>query len=574
MPVRWLLWFHSGATMSGSVSQESDIAERAANAVGGTEDPGTFDLRTAAAAAESLLEPSRVARETVELGLELLRILAGASDVEIDPRDRRFKDPAWSENPFYHRLGQAYMAYCRAVDNSLEGDADWRNQERARLLADVLKSSFAPTNALAGNPAALKHAFDTGGASLLRGLRHFWQDLRHNRGLPRHVEPGRFVVGENIAVTEGAVVFRNEVLEILQYTPQAGKVYRRPVLLMTPQINKFFFLDMAPERSFVEHSLRNGIQVFMVSWRNPGPEHAEWNLDTYVAALLEATDAVMSIAGTKDLNTFGFCAGGITMSAMLAHLADIGDQRVHSASYAVTLLEFSTRALIGTIQSRPLIRRVAARSARKGVIAGEDIRSMFTWFRPQDLVWTFWVNNYLMGNKPPPFDILAWNADSTNLPAGLHADFLDIFGNNRLAEPDGWTALGSPVDLGRVKIDNFVTGAVADHLTPWKGCYQTTQMLGGESTFALSNAGHVASLVNPPDNPKASYFVNEDEMPADCEDWYANAVERQGTWWDYWLEWIKPRSGEQRNAPRRLGNKTYPPLEPAPGTYVFEQPNK
>ncbi|MDN5937195.1 MAG: alpha/beta hydrolase [Salinisphaera sp.] len=550
-----------------------DLAERAANAVGATEDPGAFDVRELMTAAGSLLEPGRVARQTVQLGLELIRILAGISQVEIDPRDRRFKDPAWAEHPVYRRLGQAYMAYCRAVDESVAsvGNGDWRNRERLNLLADVLTSSLSPTNTLIGNPAALKHAFDTGGASLLRGLRSFVDDLRHNGGMPRHLDDGVFTVGKDLALSAGAVVFRNEILEIIQYNPQTAKVYERPILLMTPQINKFYFLDLAPERSFVEYAVKNGIQVFMVSWRNPSREHADWNLDSYCQALLEASDAVRSITGTEDLNTFGFCAGGITMTALLAHLADVGDERVHSASYAVTLLDFSVPTMIGGLQSKPLLRHAAGRSRRKGVIEGKDLKLLFSWFRPNDLVWNYWVNNVLMGKTPPAFDILAWNADPTNLPAGLHGDFLELFANNHYVNPGAFNVLGSPADLSKIKIDNFVTGAVSDHLTPWKACYRTTQLLNGPSSFVLSNAGHVASLVNPP-SPKASYFVGRETVP-DPEAWYETAEKRQGSWWEHWVAWVQPRSGEQRNAPRKLGNRAYPPLDAAPGTYIFEQPN-
>lgn len=555
------------------MKRDDDLAERAASAVGGAEDPGATDIRQLLSGIRPLFDPARVARETVQLAVELVKILAGASDVHVDPKDRRFRDPAWQENPFYRRLGQAYVAYCRAVESSVKEDIDWRNAERARLLVDVLTSSLAPTNTLPGNPEALKRAFETGGRSLASGARRFLHDLRHNRGMPSQVEPSLWTLGEDLAATPGAVVFRNEVLEIIQYRPQTERVHRRPLLMMTPQINKFYFLDLAPGRSFVEYAVQNGIQLFMVSWRNPGPEHGHWNLDTYCEALMEATDAVREIAGTDDINTYGFCAGGITMSALLAHLNEIGDRRVHSASYSVTLLDYSEPALIGSLQSRPLLAAAKRRSRRKGVIEGHDMRSLFNWFRPNDLVWSFWVNNYLMGKSPPPFDILVWNGDSTNLPAGLHADFLDIFRDNSFCRPDGWTALGSPVDLGKVEVDSFVTGAINDHLTPWKACYRTTQLLGGESTFVLSHSGHIASIVNPPGNPKASYWA-DGEAGAAPDDWFASAEKRQGSWWETWLEWIRARSGEEGAAPKRLGSKTHPPLEAAPGTYVFERPNR
>jgi len=549
------------------MQRDDEIAARAAEAVGGAENPGAVDIRQLLTATRPLFDPGRVSRETFHLGVELLKVLAGASDVEIDPRDRRFRDPTWQENPFYRRLAQAYFAYCRAVARSVSEDLDWRNRERALLLVDVITAGAAPTNMLPGNPEALKRAFETGGHSLLDGARNFLHDLRHNRGMPSQTDPSQWQLGDNIAATPGAVVFRNEILELIQYRPQTTRVYRRPLLLIPPQINKFYFLDLSPGRSFIEYAVQQGMQVFVVSWRNPTPAHRHWNLDSYCEALLEATDAVRSIAGTDDLNTYGFCAGGITMSALLAHLTETGDERVNAASYTVALLDFSEPALIGSLQSPPLLRMAKYRSRRKGIIEGHAMRNLFNWFRPNDLVWNFWVNNYLMGKSPPAFDILVWNNDSTNLPAALHGDFLDIFERNALCRPGGWTALGTPVDLGRVTLDNYVTGAVNDHLTPWKACYRTSHLLGGDSTFALSHAGHIASIVNPPGNPKSSYWIG-DKAVAEPEDWFANAEKRQGSWWEHWLEWIRARSGEEVEAPAQLGNNRFPAGEPAPGTYV------
>lgn len=543
------------------IAQASESARKAA--------ASTMD---ALAAASHLFDAKTAARETRELAGHIVDILRGTSDIEIAPKDRRFKDPAWRENPFYRRLGQTYFAFCDAVEHSIAADGEWKEHERAEIVADIITSSLSPTNTLLGNPAALKRAMETRGGSLLDGLQNFWTDLRENGGMPRHVDKNAFVVGKDLGLTPGAVVFRNEVLEILQYKPQTKQVYKRPLLVMSPQINKFYFMDLAPGRSFVEYAVQNGIQTFVVAWRNPGPEHGHWNLDTYVEALLEATAAVCAITGCKDLNTMGFCAGGITMSAMLAHLENIGDARVHAIGYAVTLLDFSVPAMIGALNTQSMLDSSKRGSKREGVLRGNSLRTLFAWFRPNDLIWTFWVNNYLMGNAPPKFDILAWNNDPTNLPAGLHADFMDMFSTNPLPTPNAMSVLGSPVDLGKLKMDAFVTGALTDHLTPWKACYQTTQLIGGKSTFLLSNAGHVASLVNPPGNPKASYYTNTQAPPPNPEDWYANAEQHTGSWWEYWLDWIKPRSGEQKNTPRKLGNKKYPALDPAPGTYVFESP--
>jgi polyhydroxyalkanoate synthase len=308
----------------------SDVPESVLDAVGGMEDPGVFGLREAWSAAASVFDPLRLTREAAVLAAELVRIGAGRSELDVDPKDPRFRDPAWRDSTLYRRVGQVYSAICRATNNTLiggDGDGDWRDRERRKLLADVITSTISPTNMLVGNPAALRRAVETRGRSLASGAQNLLHDLRHNGGMPAQVDLSQFEVGRNLAVTPGAVVFRNDQLEILQYTPTTPQVHARPVLVMTPQINKYYFLDLAPGRSFAEYAVAQGLQVFMVSWRNPGPAQASWNLDTYVQALLEATDAVRAIAGTRDLNFMGFCAGGITMSALLGHLAHIGDRR-------------------------------------------------------------------------------------------------------------------------------------------------------------------------------------------------------------------------------------------------------
>ena len=546
---------------------DDEVGERAANALEGGEDPGDFDLRGAAASVYGLMQPAKVTKAAIALSAEWLQILLGTSDVSPDKKDWRFRDPAWAENPIYRRLAQSYLSFCDSMEKLVPDDGDWRNRERAKFGIELLTTALAPTNTLLGNPAAIKRAFETGGKSLADGTRNFVHDLLHNGGMPTQVNLEPFKKGENLAATPGSVVFRNEILEIIQYTPTTAKVRRRPTLVITPQINKYYFLDLSPGRSFVEFAVNQGIQPFMVSWRNPTSEQGHWNLDSYLEALLEAIDAIRDIAGTEDINTFGFCAGGITMSALLGHLAAIGDERVHAAGFAVTLLDFDVPAMIGMLQSDRLLDAAKARSKSKGVLSGKELARLFAWFRPNDLVWNYWVNNYLMGKPPPSFDILAWNADSTNLPGGLHADFLDIFAHNHLTRPGGLTAIGTPVDLSRVKCDTFVTGALNDHLTPWKGCYRTTQLVGGDCTFVLSNAGHIASLVNPPGNPKSSYFTGAVAGP-DPDEWKANAVKHQGTWWEQWAKWIDERSGEERQAPRKLGNKRWPALDPAPGRYI------
>jgi len=532
---------------------------------------GTKDAATAAQsqrAARSLIDGAKVSEEARSLARELVSILRGRSDLRLDPADPRFKDPAWSQHPVFRRLGQAYVAFCKAVEGSRRGDLDEQDRERWRLMADALVSALSPTNLIFTNPTALQRARATRGRSLLSGARNFIRDVHENGGMPTQVDPEPFAVGRNLAVTPGAVVFRNEMVEVIQYRPSTPRVRERPLLVIAPQLNKYYFLDLAPGRSFVEYAVSQGIQIFVTSWRSADPCHARWRFDDYLSSLLEATEAVRRIAGTEDLNTFGFCAGGLMMTALMAHLSAIRDARVHSASYAVTLVDFGTPSSIGALRWDPLL-RVAQRSAeRNGVYAGRDLAKVFAWLRPNDLVWSYWVNNYLLGQQPAAFDILAWNADSANLPADLFGDYLRIFRNNLMVRPGALRVLGSPVDLSKIGVETFVVGAATDHLTPWTGCYRTTQLLGGDSTFVLSNSGHIAGLVNPPGNSKSRHWTGPSPRGLSAQEWFAEAQQQAGSWWECWAPWMVQRSGPEKAAPRRLGGRTHPVLAQAPGTYV------
>ncbi len=549
--------------------EELDFGGRAADALAAGEDAGEFDLKQTLRSLSEVVDPVAVAKETISFGAELLKIIVGTSDITPDARDWRFKDEAWQSNPVYKRIGQSYLAFCKSADGILGNGADWRTQERAKFILNIATSALAPTNTLLGNPAALKKAVETKGQSLVKGLENFISDLRHNGGMPKMVDASPFIKGENIAATPGAVVYRNDLLELIQYRPSTETVRSIPILIIPPQINKYYFLDMAPGRSLVEFSVSKGMQTFMVSWRNPSENECDWDLDSYVSALLEAVDAINSITRTKKLNTFGFCAGGITMSAMLSYMAAKNDDRVNAIAYAVTLLDWNIPSHIGMLQSEQLINLTKKRAAKNGVTSGQTLGKVFAWFRPNELVWNYWVNNYLMGENPPSFDILAWNADASNLPSALHAEFLDIFLHNQLTKPGAVEVLGTPLDLSSITADAYITGATKDHLTPWKGCYQTTQLLSGDCTFVLSHAGHIASLVNPPGNPKASYYVGA-KPGRDPDEWQMHAEKKQGSWWEHWIEWIDKRAGRAKKAPKSLGNGKYPELVAAPGTYIHD----
>src|SRR6266699_2878028 len=501
--------------------------------------------------AAALRQGTTVAQEASRLGVELTRIAWGLSDVAPAKGDRRFTDPAWTSNPAFRIIQQTYLASAQALDrivSQLGEDASGARAEQARFAVNILASAAAPTNFLVTNPAALKRAFDTGGVSLARGARNFARDVRHNGAMPSMIEPGAFEVGRDLAVTPGAVVARDAVAEVLQYAPATDTVFGRPVLVIPPPIGRFYFLDLRPGRSFVEYAVSRGLQTFMLSWRNPTSEQGSWDLDTYAQAVLAAIDTVRQVTGSPDINLIGFCAGGIIATALLNHLAATSDDRVHSMSYAVTLLDFGLRAPITAFSGRSLIAFAGRRSRRKGIITSRQMGSAFTWLRPDDLVFNYWVNNYLMGDKPPAFDILAWNADGTNLPGALHGQFLGIFRDNPLAQPGRLSVLGVPLQLQKITVPAFVTGAVTDHLTPWKGCYRTTQLLSGPSTFVLSYSGHIASLVNPPGNPKAHYWTGG-TAGDDPGQWLASAEKQQGSWWEPWAEWATARAGRRQPRP-------------------------
>jgi polyhydroxyalkanoate synthase subunit PhaC len=532
--------------------------------------PELDESRSATALLTTLARtPDMVARGRALVG-DVAAAVAGRSAFEPMKGDRRFSDPAWSTHPIYRRLGQAYLALECAVGNAVdEADIDWPTRERARFAAGVLASALAPTNTLAGNPTALKHAFDTGGMSLLRGGRSLLGDLRHRR-MPRQVDCDPFRVGESVGVTPGQVVFRNEVVEIIQYAPTTPTVRAVPLLVVWSLINKYYVLDLAQDRSFIEYAVSQGFQVFVTSWRNPGPEHGGWNLDTYAEALLDATDVVREITGSDQVGTVGLCAGGQLLAGTMAHLAAAGDDRVAHAGFGVSQLDMSVPGVAGLVLNPAVHHAARASTEVAGVVDGAAIAAVFSWLRPNELVWNQWVNNYLMGKEPPAHDILAWNNDTTRVSGALQRDLLEIVRGNLLATRDGLTLLGAPVDLGRVTADTYVVGAETDHLVPWQGAYRSTQLFGGDSTFVLSGGGHIQHLVNPPGNPKAHYRTAEVTGP-DPEGWLDGATKQQGTWWSHWAEWARARSGEALPAPTTLGSAEHPPLEAAPGRYVREQ---
>jgi polyhydroxyalkanoate synthase subunit PhaC len=521
---------------------------------------------------EILNNPAVSMRQYVALLAELGRIATGGSALAPDPKDRRFADPAWKNNAAYRALAQSYLAWGNALYGFLdEAKIGSRDAERARFLVSLLVDALAPTNSLAGNPAALRKLVETGGASFLHGFENFVRDVVRNGGLPAQVDTGTFAVGKNLATTPGAIVLCNEVMQLIQYRPTTDEVHQRPLLIAPPQINKFYVFDLVPEKSVIRYCLEGGLQTFAISWRNPTAAERRFGLDTYVAALEQAADAMRAITGSEDVNIWGSCSGGITTSAFLAHLAARGEAKVHSATVAVCLLDMAatqntTAGLFVTPESITAAKRASQLS---GVVEGQELARMFAWMRPNDLIWNYWVNNYLLGNAPPAFDILYWNNDTTRLPARLHADFLDLIDVNPFVNAGRLTVRGTPLDMAQVDLDSYVVAGLSDHITPWQGCYNTAKLYGSRSTFVLANSGHIQSLINPPGNAKACFWTGASGAP-DAQAWLQQAAKQAGSWWPHWLEWIKPRSGELTAAPAELGSNENPPLETAPGHYVLE----
>jgi polyhydroxyalkanoate synthase subunit PhaC len=466
------------------------------------------------------------------------------------------------------RVVQAYLAASGTLSEMVDGAGlDWRDHHRVRFLAENLIEAFAPSNVPLLNPASAKAAIETGGLNFVRGVRNLVRDLSQPPRIPQMVDPSTFTVGDNIAATPGAVVLRTEVLELIQYTAQTPTVREVPVLMVPPTINKFYAIDLAPGRSWVEHLVQSGQQVFTLSWRNPDARHAHWGLDTYVQAVLDALDTVARICRTDRAVLTGICSGGIIATLAAEHLA--GTDRLAGLGLAVTVLDHRQAGMPAALADKRLAAAATYLSRRRGYLDGRQLGELFAWLRPGDLVWNYWINNYLLGQAPPAFDVLYWNADSTRMAAGLHADFVHLAIHNGLVEPGAATVLGRTVDLSAVTVDSYIVAGVADHITPWQNCYRTRALLGGTSRFVLSTSGHIAALVNPPDNPKATYQTNP-EPAATPEQWLHGARIEAGSWWPDFVGWLDQRTGASRRPPRSLGARGFRPVVAAPGTYVFD----
>ena len=526
---------------------------------------------------ETASDPQRTMKHAQAMGEDMVKIMSGKSELAPDPRDKRFMDPAWQYNPFFRAGAQYYLAVQKGMRSWLaELELDEIERDRANFISNIIIDGLSPTNTLAGNPTAQKRLIDSGGLSLVKGLKNAYQDMVHNKGMVSQVDKRPFKLGENVATSKGSVVLRTEMFELIHYAPTAEKVFAVPQLTIPPQINKMYINDLSPDKSVVKYQLDNGIQTFVISWRNPAKDQGHWGMDEYIASCREALDAVAAITGSDTVNVSAGCSGGQTAAVLASALAADGSDLLGALTLMVCVLHPKQNDIeAGSLMTENGMALAKARAAKKGVIAGDDLARGFAWLRPNDLIWNYVINNYLLGEDPPAFDVLFWNADATNLSASLMGDFLHLFETLAFTRRGEVEMAGHKIDLSKVDAPLFVLGGVTDHITPWKATYRSTQLFGsGDVTYVLSHSGHMQAILNPPGNPKAKYYIQKDAkaaLPPTADEWLKGTEEVAGSWWPFWMEWLQARSGAKKAAPRSVGNRKFKPLDPAPGLYVAEQ---
>jgi polyhydroxyalkanoate synthase len=483
------------------------------------------------------------------------------------PDDHRFADRTWQANPAFRALAESYVCSVDWAHHLIDtSQASALQRDKARFALDLMLDALAPTNIPWTNPAVLKEAFETGGQSMIAGANTFVDDLLHNAGRPRQVDNASFVLGKNMAATPGRVVMRNSLIELLMYEPQTDLVHAQPILCSPPWINKYYIMDLAPGRSFIEYAVQHGFTVFCISYRNPDASMRGVSWDDYLRlGLMSALDDVSELTGSPVVNVVGLCLGGTMSTIGLAHLAAKGEaERVGWMTVTNTLVDFSIPGTLGVFADRESVKRLERNIKQRGYLEASAMAQTFDWLRGNDLVWSYVINNWYMGKTPPAFDLLAWNGDSTNMPAAMHTQYLRAcYVDNLLVRPRAFRIAGTPIDLRKIRQPMYVLGAEADHIAPWKGTYLTTQHVGGEVRYTLTSSGHVAGIVNPPGNPKAAFWTRpRADRGVDADAWRDGAERVSGSWWDDWVDWAAARSGGLVAPPR------VPPGEPAPGSYA------
>ncbi|HWU84578.1 MAG TPA: class I poly(R)-hydroxyalkanoic acid synthase, partial [Rhodocyclaceae bacterium] len=490
--------------------------------------------------------------------------------------DWRFIAPEWSESPFYDYLRQAYLINADYLQRAAElvPVPDEQARMRLRFMTRQYVDALAPSNFAATNPEFVKQAVDSKGESIARGIQNLLADL--NKGRISMSDESAFAVGKNLAITPGAVIFENEVMQLIQYAPTTPKVAERPFVIVPPCINRYYILDLQPENSFVRYAVEQGHTVFLVSWRNPHEAEGELSWDDFVAQPLNACRIAAEICKVEQVNALGFCIGGTLLASALAVARARGENPVHSLTLLTTPLDFEDAGELGCFIDEASVGAREASIGKGGIMRGAELATAFASLRANDLIWNYVVGNYLKGHTPPAFDLLYWNADSTNLPGPFAAWYLrHLYLENKLREPGALTMLGTPVDLGKVDMPTFIYASREDHIVPWKSAYQSRQLLGAKNTFVLGASGHIAGVINPPQKNKRSHWRLDkdgadaaDDARLDADAWQARAAEHHGSWWPLWAEWLAQYGGKQVAARKKLGNAKYKEIQAAPGRYV------
>ena len=502
------------------------------------------------------------------------RILGQATDPVIEPAgdDRRFRDPAWNDDAVFSIIKQSYLLTSRwltEVMNDVDG-LDDKTRQKLDFYTRQFVDAMAPSNFVATNPEVLRATLETGGDNLLRGFNHLLADLDQGKGklAIKMADPEAFEVGKNIATTPGKVIFQNDLLQLIQYAPTTDKVHKRPLLIIPPWINKFYILDLQPKNSFIKYAVDQGLTVFVVSWVNPDVQHAEKTFEDYMLeGPLAALDAIEQATGETDINAIGYCLGGTLLAATLAFMAAKQDKRIKAATFFAALTDFETPGDLGVFIDEEQLASMDEMMAEKGYLDGREMATTFNMLRANDLIWSFVVNNYLLGKDPFPFDLLYWNSDSTRMPHAMHSFYLrEFYQNNKLIKPGGITLGGVPIDLRKVRIPIYMLSTREDHIAPWASTYAATQIFRGNITFALAGSGHIAGVINPASSKKYGYWLN-DKLPPDPKDWLETATHLEGSWWPDWSNWISKKSGTKVKA-RIPGKGKLKAIEDAPGSYV------
>lgn len=499
---------------------------------------------------------------------------AGVGTAPAVPKDKRFAGEGWAKNPVAAFTASAYMLNAQALAGMADAvQADEKTRQRIRFAVEQWVAAMSPSNFLALNPEAQKKALETKGESLSKGLQNLLQDM--GKGYVSMTDESVFEVGKNVATTEGAVVYENDIFQLIEYKPLTSKVYERPLLLVPPCINKFYILDLQPENSLIRYAVSQGHRTFVISWRNPDASCAQLTWDDYIErAVIAAIGVVQNIADAEQINALGFCVGGTMLSTALAVLAARGQYPVASATLLTTLLDFSDTGILDVFIDEAFVRSREMQMGGGGLLKGQELAATFSFLRPNDLVWNYVVGNYLKGETPPAFDLLYWNSDSTNLPGPWYAWYLrNTYLENNLIQPGKLTVCGEQVDMGNVDVPVYIYGSREDHIVPINASYAATQVLPGEKRFVMGASGHIAGVINPPSKNKRSHWIRSDgELPATLEEWIAGAEELPGSWWTDWADWLKSHAGKQLAAPKRYGKGTeYQAIENAPGRYVLQK---